>query len=112
MPIYQLKKQVYLDKFNKCYMNIISISTNPNDPSLNHIVKTISRQKLSIFDYHSSCCEMPSCLTIFKHPTTDEFIKENEIDVLFTELINAGYTIEYEMSKIIKDKKIICFISK
>ena len=55
---------------------------------------------------------MPSCLTIFKHPTTDEFIKENEIDVLFTELINAGYTIEYEMSKIIKDKKIICFISK
>ena len=41
MPVYQLKKQVYLDKFNKCYMNIISISTNPNDPSLNHIVKTI-----------------------------------------------------------------------
>jgi len=93
-------------------MNIISISTNPSDPSLNHIVKTISKQKLSIFDYNSSCCEIPSCLTVFKHPITNKFLKENEIDILFTELINAGYTIEYEMSKIIKDKKIICFISK
>ena len=80
--------------------------------SLNHIIKIIPRPKLSDFNRFSSCCEISHCLIVFKHPTTDEFIKENEIDVLFTELINAGYTIEYEMSKIIKDKKIICFISK
>ena len=26
------------------------------------------KQKLSIFDYESPCCETPSCLTIFKNP--------------------------------------------
>ena len=44
MPIYRLNKQVYLDKFNKCYFNTISVSQNPNDPSLNHIITTISKQ--------------------------------------------------------------------
>jgi len=112
MPIYRLNKQVYLDKFNKCYFNTISVSQNPNDPSLNHIITTISKQKLSIFDYNTPCCETPSCITLFKNPNTHKYLKEQEIDILFTELISAGYTIEYEMSKLIKDKKFICFISK
>tara|TARA_B100000470_G_C19741802_1_gene369563 strand:- start:462 stop:800 length:339 start_codon:yes stop_codon:yes gene_type:complete len=112
MTIYKLKKLVYHDKFNKCYFNTLSISSNPNDPSLNHIVTTISRQKLSVFDYNSACCETPGCLYVFKHPTTGKLLKEQEIDILFSELINAGYTIQYEMSKLIKDPKFICFISK
>jgi len=112
MPVYQLNTQVYLDNYNKCYTNIISISKNPNDPSLNHIIKTISRQKLSIFDNLSPCCDVPSCLPVFINPNNNNFIKENELDILFTELVNAGYTIEYEMTKLVKNKKIICFISK
>ena len=112
MTIYQLNHLTYLDKYNKCYMNVVSISQNPNDPSLNNIITTISKQKLSIFDYQSSCCETPSCLTIFKNPNTQKLLKSNEIDILFSELVNAGYTIEYEMTKLVKNKKIICFISK
>ena len=112
MVVYKLNKLVYLDKHNKCYFNTLSISSNPNDPSLNHILTTISRQKLSVFDYNSACCEVPGCLNVFKHPATDKLLKEHEIDILFSELINAGYTIEYEMSKLIKDSKVICFISK
>ena len=67
---------------------------------------------MSIFDYNTPCCDTPSCITLFKHPITNEYLKEHETDVLFTELVNAGYTIEYEMSKLIKDKKFICFVSK
>ena len=93
-------------------MNVVSISKNPNDPSLNNIITTISKQKLSIFDYESPCCETPSCLTIFKNPNTQKPLKSDEIDILFSELVNAGYTIEYEMTKLVKNKKIICFISK
>ena len=32
MTVYKLEKLTHLDKFNKCYINVISISKNPNDP--------------------------------------------------------------------------------
>lgn len=112
MPVYKLMEAIYLNKYDKCYTNIITISKNPNDPNLNNIIKTLPKQKLSIFDYNSSCCETPHCILTFIHPQTKKLLKTDEIDVLFTELINAGYTIEYEMTKLIKNKKIICFISK
>ena len=54
----------------------------------------------------------PHCLNIFIHPETKQYIKSDQLDVLFSLLIDAGYTIEYEMTKLVKNKNIICFISK
>lgn len=112
MTIYKLEKLTHLDKFNKCYVNVIAISKNPNDANLNGMLKTISRQKLSIFDYNYPCNEKPHCLNIFIHPETKQYLKSDELDVLFSFLIDAGYTIEYKMTKLVKNKNIICFISK
>ena len=42
----------------------------------------------------------------------ERFLIEKNIDILFSQLLQAGYTIEYEMTKLVKDKKLVCFISK
>jgi hypothetical protein len=112
MPVYTINKIVFLDKFTKCYKNIFTISNPPNDISLNSITQTISQNKLSPFQTFSSCCDNPSCTRVFVNETTKEVLTEKEIDILFSQLLLAGYKIEYEMTKLVKNKKLVCFISK
>jgi hypothetical protein len=110
--IYKLYKTTYLDKFNKCYKNIITINKNPNDPLLNSSLKQVSRQKLSSFEGFDCCSSEPSCLLAFIDPSTKEFITEEHIDQVFSILIDNQYIIEYKMTKLIKDVKLVCLISK
>ena len=42
--IYKLYKTTYLDKYDKCYKNIITINKNPNDPLISNVLKQVSRQ--------------------------------------------------------------------
>jgi len=112
MPVYRVNKIVFLDKFIKCYKNIFVIPNAPNDISLNNITQIMSRTKLSPFETFSSCCNLPSCVKVFINKTNGEILTEKEMDILFSQLLEAGYKIEYEMTKLVKDKKLICFISK
>ena len=88
MTVYKLEKLTHLDKFNKCYINVISISKNPNDPELNGALKIIPRQNY-LFFYNCPCNETPHCLNIFIHPETKQYIKSDQLDVLFSLLIDA-----------------------
>ena len=110
--IYKLYKTTYLDKHDKCYKNIITINKNPNDPSLNSVLKQVSRQKLSPFEGFDCCSTQPSCIMAFIDPTTREFLTDENVDQVFSILIDNNYVLEYEMTKLIKDPKLICLISK
>ena len=110
--IYKLYKTTYLDKFYKCYKNIITLNKNPNDTSLNSSLKQVSRQKLSPFEGFDCCSNQPSCILAFIDPSTKEFITEEHIDQVFSILVDNDYIIEYKMTKLIKDPKLICLISK
>ena len=112
MPVFRVDKIVHLDKFTKFYKNIFIIPNYTNDTSLNLITKTISLNKLSPFQTFSQCCENISCVKTFINNQNGEILTEKNIDILFSQLINAGYTIEYEMTKLVKNKKLVCFISK
>ena len=112
MPVYRVNKIVFLDKFVKCYKNIFVIPNPPNDISLNSITQSISPNQLSPFQVFSSCCENPGCVKTFINKTNGEILTEKNIDILFSQLLEAGYIIEYEMTKLVKDKKLVCFISK
>ena len=112
MPVFRIDKIVYLDKSTKCYKNIFIIQNPPTDTSLNLITRTISLNKLSPFNTFSQCCENQSCARTFINNQNGEILTEKNIDILFSQLINAGYNIEYKMTKLIKDKKLVCFISK
>ena len=108
--IYKLYKTIYLDKFNKCYKNIITINKNPN-PLLNNVLKQVSRQKLSPFRFRL-LQQSPFNILAFIDSNTKEFLTEEQVDEVFSILINNGYTLEYEMTKLLKDNKLICLISK
>jgi len=110
--IYKLYKTTYLDKYDKCYKNIITINKNPNDNGLNNVLKQVSRQKLSPFEGFDCCSTQPSCIMAFIDPTTREFLTDENVDQVFSILIDNNYTLEYEMTKLIKDTKLICLISK
>ena len=110
--IYKLYKTIYLDKYDKCYKNIITINKNPNDTGLNNVLKQVSTNKLSPFEGFDCCSTKPSCTLAFIDPNTKEFLTDENIDQVFSILIDNGYTLEYEMTKLIKDIKLVCLISK
>jgi hypothetical protein len=112
MPIYRINKITYLDKFTKCYKNIFTIPNPPDDISLNTFTQSVITAKLSPFQTFSSCCENPDCVKTFINQSNSSILTEKEIDILFSQLLQAGYKIEYEMTKLVKDKKLVCFISK
>ena len=61
---------------------------------------------------------MPNCYPVIMDPSnTSEFLSINNIDKLFTVLLANGYTIDYNLSKILMKSQVeipnlICFISK
>lgn len=118
MTIYKIKSEVYLDRQNECYKKIIVIEPDPNDPAINNIIKKISPTKLSDFEGSSACCPRPSCYPAIMDPTNiTEFLPINNIDKLFTILLANGYTIDYNLSKLLMKSEVeisnlICFISK
>ena len=113
MPTFQLSEEVYLDKCNKCYKNIITINKIPND--LSSIIKTIRREKLSPFDVKGNCeCISPCLFAILNPENKRDLLCLDDIAELFCFLINNGYKIEDKITKIMskKQRKLICFISK
>ena len=118
MPTFKIKSDVYLDKRNECYKKIIVIEPNPNDPTINPIIKTISRTKLSPFEGSSPCCPVNPCLSVILDPDNSlEFLSINNIEKLVSVLIANGYTIDYNLSKIlmksdVRIQNLIFFISK
>ena len=118
MTVYKVKSEVYLDRRNECYKKIIVIEPNPNDAALNNIIKIISRPRLSIFQEFSPCCQQPNCFPAVMDPNnTSEFLTVDNIDKLFTILLANGYTIDYNLSKLLMKSNVtipnlICYIIK
>ncbi len=115
--MYQISSEVYLDRFNECYKNILVISPRPQDASLNSITKPITREKLSPFQEISPCCPLDRCVYAFVHPNNKcELLCVNNIAILFGFLTTNGYVINTDLTKIMQDsdvklKNLICFIS-
>ena len=71
MSVYKISKQVYLDKFNKCYKKIIVIDKIPEE--LKSHIRTIKKEKLSIFDYEDCCNASSKCIYSFKNEHNELF---------------------------------------
>ena len=116
MTLWQLSTQVYLDTANKCYKKIIVINIMPTAP-LAGLVKTIQNRKVSPFQSDSCCCPRPYCLLAIQDPqNTSQLLCLKDIGRLFSFLSSNGYTIQYELTKIMqlsteKVNNLICYIS-
>ena len=79
-------------------------SFSEDNSPLKDCIKELPRQRLSPFDYDCHCDTKPHCLFAIINPNTGDFIKSDEIDVFVDILINSNYSIDYKLTKLVKDK--------
>ena len=110
---------VYLDKYEETYYHIFTITPNIKNDTLNTLLKPVPIKRLSPFDYPSPNEEIHHCVQAFLNPSNkNKYLEVKNTEVLFNLLIENGYKIEYDMTKLLKDCKnnsqsnIICFVSK
>ena len=110
---YKVQEEVFLDKLNKCYVKILKLNKKPENSPLKENIKELPRQRLSPFDYNCNCQTQPHCIFAFINPNTGDFIKSDEIEVAVDLLINSNYTINYQLTKLVKKKseKLVFYFS-
>ena len=100
IKVYKLN---YLDKFTKCYKNIIALSKKPDE--FHNFVKQIEKPKLSPFRSFDCCDTSDHCIYAFYNSHNNDFFYYEEVDKVINLIIENGYKIDYELTKImIKNK--------
>ena len=110
--MYLIALENYLDKINKTYRKILTVSPKPVG-ALNTIIKQIRPEKLSEFS-----TTPPSCIYVLKSLRNNcELMPVDEIPDLFCFFTTNGYTIESSMTKMMHDSQItfdgkttLCFV--
>ena len=111
----------YLDINQQCYTNIVTINCVPSGP-LNNIVCRVKFNKLSPFKQPTGCNRVETCglsILSLKGRCKNVYMTVDELPDLFTFLLNNGYNINTQLSKIFEknnieisnEKKIIAFVS-
>jgi hypothetical protein len=116
--IYQIKKVVHYDSYNKWYDNIITISPTPDFTTelyLKKITKLIHIEKLSPFKGHHKDNHKDICHYAFIN-NCHELSTIDDIPTIFSLLIANGFKIETDITKMLQDssvkiKDLICIIS-
>jgi|LauGreSuBDMM15SN_2_FD.fasta_scaffold12222_4 hypothetical protein len=121
--MYALYSQPYLDKYNQCYKNIVTIHSLPKGPLAN-LVHPLHMPYLSQFknsgycdDYKTNRCVL--ALKSLKKENNCFIMKQEEIPDLFNFLLTNNYIIDtnitqmmYKNQSLSNDgKSLICFIS-
>ena len=124
--MYTLTVQPYLDRYNQCYKNIITINMVPEGP-LQPFVTRVQLDPLSPFQCFQNACEpLRKCgLALTNIPygcgngtKCNSFMTPNEIPDLFSFLFSNGYHINTDITKMMNEsdirlsnKNILCFFS-
>lgn len=124
-----LSSQPYLDTYNKCYKNIVTINLPPQGPLAN-LVRRINFPKLSPFKQTGPCnpiqqcgltlLSLQDCTTCHNKFGTNVMVVD-EIPNLFSFLLSNNYTIDTSVTKMLNQSdirfdtnngnKLICFIT-
>lgn len=117
-----LYSRPYLNPFDQCYRNIITINLIPNGP-LRKFVRRIRFYPLSEFKMNNYDNRKESCgLALFSlNNINNTFMTVNEVPDLFSFLLSNGYKIDTSLTKMMNNSdlrfqtenanKIICFVT-
>ena len=118
MNTYTLFSQVYLDTYNQCYKDIITINMPPRGP-LEKIMRRVIFYPLSTFKQYG--LRKPCGIGFASMNNSCHLMTTCEIPELFYFLLSNGYTIDTSITKMLNDsdiqlgandsKKMICFIT-
>lgn len=107
--------QPYLDRFQQCYINILTINNIPAGPLGEKVIK-IQTPPLSEFKIPGPCCPLPVCTLALKSFQHGGIMREEDIPYLFSYLLSNGYTINEPLTKLLtkndtENKRTICFVA-
>jgi len=120
-----LFSQPYLDTYNQCYKNIVTINLPPQGP-LTQFVRRVNFPPLSKFKQPGPCSRLKMCglaLVSLENNCNkcSNLMDVDEIPDLFSFLLSNGYTIDTSITKMLNNSdirfqtenanKIICFIT-
>ena len=119
-----LFSQPYLDTYNQCYKNIVTINLIPKGP-LNRFVRKIKLSPLSTFKQPSPCSTYKPCayalLSINGNCNYGDLMTVDEVPDLISFLVSNGYTVDTSITKMFNQSdiqfqtnnsnKLICFIT-
>jgi hypothetical protein len=123
---YTLYSRPYLDTLERCYKNIVTISSFPKGPLSSYVTK-IKFNKLSPFKQPGPCSNVQNCglvLTSLKnvcYNNCSNLMVVDEVPNLFSLLLSNGYKIDTSITKMLNnsdlafntenENKIICLIT-
>tara|TARA_Y100000992_G_C21270955_1_gene496805 strand:+ start:1775 stop:2134 length:360 start_codon:yes stop_codon:yes gene_type:complete len=114
--MYLLSVETYLDRYFKCYKDIIIINLFP-DGALAELVTKVTMPKLSSFQQNSPCCPTNKCkLSLKSLHNSSSLMCIDEIPDLIEFLTLNNYEIDYNITKLMQEstvklnQKILFFI--
>lgn len=120
---YTLFSQPFLDKYNQCYKNIVTINMQPKGP-LSQFVRRVTFDPLSPFKQPGPCNPTQTCglaLTSFNTGCCNNLMVVDEVPNLFGFLLSNGYKIDTSITKMLNGSdlgfhtenanKLICMIT-
>jgi hypothetical protein len=124
-----LFSQPYLDEYNKCYKNIVTLNLQPKGP-LAELVKLVKFPPLSEFKKQSSCNKIKQCgLALMSLESCnigygkfgEDLMVVDEVPNLISFLVANGYTVDTSITKMFNQSeirfdtdlgnKLICFVT-
>ena len=119
-----LFSQPYLDKFNQCYKNIVTLNMTPQGP-LGALVRRVQFPPLSEFKQPGPCTPYKQCgLAIVSFENggcCNSLMTVDEVPNLISFLVSNGYSIDTSITKMFNGSeirfdtgtgnKLICFIN-
>ena len=101
-----ISSQVHYDSFKQCYMRIFTIDRQPKGP-LASMTRALNSSKLSPFQENSPCCNNDfSCVRAIYSNATGELYDMREQSVLITFILQNGYTIDTELTKLLQNNRV------
>ena len=118
-----LFSQPFLDTYNQCYKNIVTINLIPQGP-LAQFVRRVQFPPLSQFKQPGPCSRINNCglaLTSLNNMRGSGFMIVDEVPNLMSYLLSNGYTINTSITKMLNTSdirfetenanKIICLVT-
>lgn len=96
-------KLTYLDRFTKCYKNIIALTSKPDE--FKDFVVQIREPKLSPFKTFDCCSKNNKCIYAFYNKQYNDYFEYEEVDQIINLILDNGYKIDYDLTKTMLENK-------
>jgi hypothetical protein len=107
---FTINSRPYLDEYNKCYKNIMTVNETPQGPLARHVTR-LKLPKLSPFQIEGPCNPIDKCALAITNVNDvcnkcGSLMTPNEIPNLISFLLSNGYQIENQLTNMMNQSEV------